>query len=639
MAFFEFNIAMSGLFAAQKGLQVTSNNITNATTKGYSRQQLSQQASTPLSGIGVGMVGTGVSTTGITRVRDAYVDSKLWTQNAKLGEYNIKVTQNSLVESVFGEPSESGFTAVFNNVFDAMSDLSKNPSSGEAKVALREELISFTKYYNNISTSLKQYQQDLNYDLKATVKEINTLATRIQSLNKQIFESEIYGDDANTFRDERDLCIDRLSQIANVEVTEYEEEINGHTVQKFKVRLAGQTLVDHTNLNTLSVEVRGQIEKDIDKKVERLCEIYKELQDPNLAATTEDKLKAEKDEIYKELQEFDNIVEINGNNITYKRDGRIVEALIVDANGNATSQKVYGGKLNEEDIDDIYDIVWSTGNPFDMTNENLSGELKGIIDMRDGGGTGSDVTYNGIPYYIKRMDNYVREFAKAMNEQYSKDENGYIEIDALTIGTNKISFVEKDDNGNVVACYDENKNKLTLTNDELKTVEEGYTTKYKLFTYNTGNAQGVPATGDDILGNDYSKLTAENFSISEELYSDISNMRTTYDESNPSDTSFLLELLAQKNNKHMFKEGDPKEYMIAIFSELGINAKEAQMYQSTQSAVTTAIENQRLSKSQVDTTEEFTNLIKYQQAYQAAAKIMNTIDGIYETTIFKLGNF
>ena len=60
MAFFEFNIAMTGLFAAQRGLQVTSNNITNTNTKGYSRQEVKQKASTPLSGIGVGMTGTGV---------------------------------------------------------------------------------------------------------------------------------------------------------------------------------------------------------------------------------------------------------------------------------------------------------------------------------------------------------------------------------------------------------------------------------------------------------------------------------------------------------------------------------------------------------------------------------------------------
>ena len=63
------------------------------------------------------------------------------------------------------------------------------------------------------------------------------------------------------------------------------------------------------------------------------------------------------------------------------------------------------------------------------------------------------------------------------------------------------------------------------------------------------------------------------------------------------------------------------------------------MYQSTQESVTWTIINQRLSMSQLDQTEEFTMLIRYQQAYQAAAKVMNTIDGIYETTIFKLGNF
>ncbi len=56
MAFFEFNVAMTGLFAAQRGLQVTSNNITNASTQGYSRQKLSQQAGMPLGGLSVGMM-------------------------------------------------------------------------------------------------------------------------------------------------------------------------------------------------------------------------------------------------------------------------------------------------------------------------------------------------------------------------------------------------------------------------------------------------------------------------------------------------------------------------------------------------------------------------------------------------------
>lgn len=502
MAFFEFNVAMTGLFAAQRGLQVTSNNITNASTQGYSRQKLSQQAGMPLGGLSVGMIGTGVVTTGINRIRDSFIDNKIWTQSPMLGEYNMKVTQNSVVEAAFGEPSDAGFTKVFNDMFSGMSELSKDPSSNEGKAVLKEELVSFTKYFNNIAATLEKQQKDLNFEIGNMVKEINSLATRIQSLNQQIFDAEIYGQEASSFRDERDKCIDRLSEIVDVEVREEDYDINGNTVKKFSVKIAGQTLVDHLSVNTLEIKVR------------------------------EDK-----------------------------------------------------DKFNKVDQDGLYDLVWSNGNDFDETDVNMSGELKGLLDMRDGAGTGAKNSYNGVPYYLERLNSYVRQFAKAMNEQYSKREDPK---------------------------------------------------KYALFTYTTGGADGKPVSAADL---DYDKLTAANFSISKEIYDNPFDMRTTYDPSNPSDTSFLLDLLAQKDNKEMFKEGDPKDYMVSIFAELGINAKEAEMYQKTQVALTNNLKNQRLSVSQVDTSEEFHFLIQYQQAYQSAAKLMNTIDGIYETTIFKLGNF
>ncbi len=554
MAFFELNIAMSGLFASQRGLQVTSNNITNASTAGYSRQVLKQRADTPLSSPGVGMVGTGVRTIGVSRVRDSYIDTKLWAQNPRLGEYNVKVTQNSLIEAAFGEPSDKGFTAVFNGMFNGLSDLTKDPSSKEAQTAFRQELINYTKYYNNITGTLEKYQKDINYQIKGTVQEINTLATRIQSLNKQIYEAEIYGGEANSFRDERDLCIDRLSQIGNVKVTEYKDNVNGQITDKFKVTFEGQTLVDHYSVNTLSVEVRDN-------------------------------------------------------------------------------------KVNAEDADDLYNVVWDSGLPFNMNSTNSSGELKGLIDMRDGCGTdktGAAVKnneYNGIPYYIKKMDTYVRQFAQSMNEQYSTNKDGNIEIDTIA----GVSSIKKGKDGKIVGCYDANGVEITTVDKAY--IEANYVTKYKLFTYKTDSSSSTSTDGSDLKGGDYSNITSSNFSVSKEVLDGVEGLRTTYDEGNPSDNTFLLDLLAQKHNKEMFKEGDPKDYMISIFSELGISAKEAQMYQSTQDSVTSTIINQRLSVSQVDQTEEFTMLIKYQQAYQAAAKVMNTIDGIYETTIFKLGNF
>ena len=552
MAFFELNIAMSGLFAAQRGLQVTSNNITNAATTGYSRQVLTQKASTPLSGLSVGMTGTGVTTTGVQRVRDSYIDQKLWTQNPHLGEYNIKVTQNSMIETAFGEPSDSGFTKVFNNMFSAMSNLSKDPSSNDAKVVLKENMISFTKYFNNISETLKKQQKDLNFQIKGTVEEINTLATRIQSLNQQIFDAELYGSEASSFRDERDKCIDRLSEIVNIEVTEEEYQLKGNTMSKFTVKIDGQPLVDHLTANSLEIKVRDN-------------------------------------------------------------------------------------PINSQDQEGLYDIVWSTGSSFDINDSNMSGELKGLIDMRDGVGTNTEGknSYTGIPYYIKRLDGYVQQFAQTMNEQYSTDKNGYIMVkasDSTATSDGSFNCIKKD--GNTVKYYKYDSASDTYT-EVTPAADIGYSTKYALFSGDTGSGQAIAT--DNLR--DYSTISASNFTVSDELANDPNNMRTLYDEANKSDTSFMLGLVAQKDNSKMFKEGDPKDYMVSIFAELGINASESAMYQSTQVAVTNNLKNQRLSVSQVDTSEEFTYLIQYQQAYQASAKIMSTIDSIYETTIFKLGNF
>lgn len=662
MAFFEFNIAMSGLFAAQRGLSVTSNNITNAGTAGYSRQQLSQKADTPLSGIGVGMLGTGVATTGISRVRDSYIDKKLWTQNAKLGEFNIKVTQNSIIEGVFGEPSDAGFTSVFNDMFNGLSELSKNPSSGEAKVALREQLISFTKYYNNISASLQDYQKDLNYELKAKVDEINNLGSRIQSLNNQIFQAEIYGDEANSFRDERDLCIDRLSELINVETKEEEMVVDGKVLKTLTVKVAGQTLVDHLKLRTLGIEVRGEREDKINNQVKEIANLGNQIAaideklaeanlDPvanaDLIITLENEktaLEAKRNDAREALKEYDaniSIDDISGT-ITYRKDGE--DIILFKDDAIVTS---LDGKLNPQDADGLYDIVWKDGLSFDMTDNRMSGELKGLIDMRDGCGTKSDVTYNGIPYYIKRMDDYVRQFATTMNEAYSTDEEGYVAIKGLE--DQGIAFMKRNNKGEITyytVDADGKKQAVAgLTEAEQKLYADSFETKYQMFTYNDGSGKGNPDANAVVKG-DYINMTSGNFSVSAEIYEDASNIRTTYghdletgENPNPSDGRFLAQLAGQKDNKYMFKEGDPKDYMASIFSELGISAQEAKMYQGTQTSVTNNIKNQRLSVSQVDTTEEFTNLIKYQQAYQAAAKVMNTIDGIYETTIFRLGNF
>ena len=235
-----------------------------------------------------------------------------------------------------------------------------------------------------------------------------------------------------------------------------------------------------------------------------------------------------------------------------------------------------------------------------------------------------------------------------MNEEYSKNADGYIEIEEQTIMQDvlgndiKAQYMKKEEDGSY-SYYSKDTAGVygkidisSLTNAEKEAAQNAVKLKDILFSYSEDGR--YPVTDPD-FSNNYEKMTASNFTISDKLFNHAEEIKTVFDGDEESGTRFMQALYQLKDDKKMFKEGDPKDYMVAIFSELGIGAKEATMYYNTQKAVTNNIENERLSVSQVSISDEFTNLIKYQQAYQAAAKFITTMDDVYNTTIFKLGNF
>lgn len=524
-AFLGFNIATSGLFTARTALDVTAHNISNANTIGYSRQIVEQRATRALPGAGKGMIGTGSEIYGINQMRDFYLDTKYWSENSILGQYSVKKTQLSLMESLFNEPSDSGFNAIFNSFFDAINGVVNNADSGEHRAALKEAAVTFTQYFNTTAQHLKKYQRDLNFEIKTKVEEINVIARKIQDLNQQIYKYEMDGSKANDLRDERAKLVDQLSKIVNVEVEEIEvnpEVKNGNlsgvdyrdkSEKHFRVKINGQILVDHFNATELRVVPR---------------------ETPN----------------------------------------------------------------NPEDVEGLYDIQWANGLKFDITDPNLSGELKGYIDMRDGNGT----IYKGIPYYLNRLNEFVRTFARAVNEGLDRNGDPIPELGG----------------GHLNAINSEG--------------EKGY----YFFTYvENGEVKGKEDLGGTL---DYSKITAENFSLSKDILEDPGNIAAAFDdESLPSGNGFMEAFKALRNYTHLFREGTADSYMNSIISELGINAKQANMMEATQTNITMAVENQRMSVSGVDINEEMTHMIQFQQLYNAAAKMISVMDQILDVTINRMG--
>ena len=252
-AFFEFNVATSALFSAKNGLSVTSNNIANSATVGYSRQVALQRATKPLPGVcGKGMVGTGSEVYGIGQVRDFYLDKKYWEQNATLGEYTEKNSQLELVETVFSELSTVGITTTVEDFFESISGLTFSSGDATYRTSVINYASAFTQNINSYAQNLRTQQRDVNDEIESLVKKINSIGDQVVALNKQIFSYEIDGSNANDLRDQRALLIDELSKYVNTEVRTIDTEYG----EKYVVLVNGQDFVNHFDNNKLSCVAR-----------------------------------------------------------------------------------------------------------------------------------------------------------------------------------------------------------------------------------------------------------------------------------------------------------------------------------------------------------------------------------------------
>ncbi len=178
--FGSFSIATSGLFASQRSLDITSHNISNANTEGYSRQVTLQRASMPTYGDPTGVVGTGVETYDIIRIRSAYLDTKYWGQNKTYREWSVKQEQLETLEGVFNEPSDTGIRIVMDEFFAALEELSKKPGDSTCRVSVAEKATMLTTTINRNGHELLNAIRDVNFSVKNKVSQVNSLAEQIQ---------------------------------------------------------------------------------------------------------------------------------------------------------------------------------------------------------------------------------------------------------------------------------------------------------------------------------------------------------------------------------------------------------------------------------------------------------------------------
>lgn len=221
--FYGLQISKTGLFSSQKGMELVGHNIANASTAGYTRQVLNQssiEGMTTQSVIASGQiaqVGGGVEVNYIQQIRNQFLDAQYRTENSECGEWSVKADAYYYVENVFKEPSDTGISTVLNNFYSSLSQLSNDASSKDIRNLVRQNAVSVCETVNYYASQLEQLQNEQDEGIVNAATEINTMIKQIASLNQQIVRYEMTGEKANDLNDKRNLLIDKIAALVDVE--------------------------------------------------------------------------------------------------------------------------------------------------------------------------------------------------------------------------------------------------------------------------------------------------------------------------------------------------------------------------------------------------------------------------------------
>ncbi|MEA1900168.1 MAG: flagellar hook-associated protein FlgK [Thermodesulfobacteriota bacterium] len=210
------NTGRTALFTQQKAIDVTGHNIANVNTDGYSRQRVNMETNEPYSSQ-PGQTGTGVRAAEIQRIYDRFLGAQINNENQNLGNWETQKGVLERVEIIFDESSGYGLNQAMSEFWNAWQDLANNPSDYAGRAALLAKSETMTATFNNIYLNLEQIQTDIDTSIMGTVKEINSIAERIAGLNQKIALTEVGGQNANDYRDSRDLLLKELSLKINID--------------------------------------------------------------------------------------------------------------------------------------------------------------------------------------------------------------------------------------------------------------------------------------------------------------------------------------------------------------------------------------------------------------------------------------
>ena len=643
--FLGLNTAYTGLQASNAALNTTANNIANVESEGYSRQQVQTQAANPIRSFTTyGCVGAGVDTLAIERVRDIFYDEKFWENNSKLGEYEAKDYYMDIIQKYYKDDDRvKGFNKIFDEFYNALEELAKTPGD----VTVRQQAIGFANnlctYFNEMYMNLQKLQTDINHEMKVNVDRINSISQEICALNKQINVIEMNsGVMANELRDQRDLLVDELSNIIDVDVEEIDiidtnSPLRDTGGTRYVVKICGQTLVDGNSYKTLECVPRENNENVNQTDVDGLYDIYftgegewtsQDYRDQGDAlniygGTTCGKLAG-----LVQMRDGNNGEQFAGTVTTVDTAAQKVTVevsadYLTDLNKLNLSQT--GGIITIGDTRYYYKnwtynyVEGENGKgtctfEFELDKEKNKGNNVTVFaaTQKLSATIGPDIEYQGIPYYLSQMNEWVRMFSTAYNNIMK---SGVQDNGAAGLGL----FTCENADGKEYTFFDSSS---TTTVSYEKTGTAGNT---------------ITVTDHD---DSYYQLTAGNFKIVDAILKDANKLATRTEQYTGDDHNDVVRsLIDLRTNKKVmsFRGCCADQYLVCMLADVALNAQRAETFKDNYKIMGNTISNQRLSVSGVDNDEEAVNLTKFQQGYNMASKMIQVLTEVYDRLILQTG--
>jgi flagellar hook-associated protein 1 FlgK len=656
MASSDIQIGMSGVLAAQRAMMVSAHNISNANTKGYTKQTVSLATRLPLQTT-IGSIGQGVDLVKIMRQKDDYLNSRIRFVTSSLGASSIKSQQLRELETVFNELSDASISNSLTSFFKFVNDLSQDESTSSRSV-LVEKAITMTESIRAIVDELGMMKEFVKQSVESKLNEVNGLAKDIVDLNKEIHSLQTTGGEPNDLLDKRETLLGEISKFLDVTTR---TQKNG----MIDVMIAGGVLVSGSNALTLesSVDSSGKLNitsygsskhKPTGGELSGLLEMYN-----NTLPAYDAKLDTFATALIKKF----NAIHSEG----VGTDGGFTTVLGTNKVTDATKALNTAGLglPFAPSSGDIYVMVINTSTGEEVKNKitvdvandsltKLSADIDGITNLSSAISDGklqitADSGYKfNFSYALDpnpQTTGITGTTTPSISGIYNGSTNDVYTFTALgaggTIGTTSGLQVEVRDSGsNLIATLDVGEG---YTPGNTLAVANGVSVSFSAGDINTGDTFDIDVINDsdetDLLAalginTFFSGKDASDINIEKRIREDVTLIATSIGESG--DNTNALRLSALQNDNSIVGNTTLSDYLHQIAAALGEEANSAYKSEEKYTALEGSLQNRREEVSGVNIDEELVTLIRFQQAYQASAKYISTVDRLINTLLNSL---